>query len=91
VARGGKLHFVTVPVESATFGVHSYPHTLSWFLVGSPTKEVNRPGCEIETEQPPAKEHVTALSIEVTEGVFIKVAVDAKFAHCCLGVAFSWK
>ena len=29
VGRAGKLHLVTVPVESATFGAQSYPHTLT--------------------------------------------------------------
>jgi hypothetical protein len=91
VARAGKLHFVTVPVDSATIGEQIYPQTLTWFFVGSPTKEVRRPACEIDTEQPPAKEHVTALSIAVTEGVLIKVAAEAKLAHCYLGDAFSWK
>ena len=91
MAKAGKLHLVTVPVDSATLGVHIYPQTLTWFFVGSPTNEVISPGCEIDTEQPPAKEHVTALSIEVTDAVLIKVAAASKYAHCCLGLAFSWK
>jgi hypothetical protein len=78
VAKAGKLHLVTVPVDSATLGVHIYPQTLTWFLVGSPTKEVIRPGCEIDSEQPPAKEHVTALSMAVTDAVLIKVAAASK-------------
>jgi hypothetical protein len=45
----------------------------------------------IESVQPPAKEQVTALSIEVTVGKFFKVAELAKYAHCCLGEALSWK
>jgi hypothetical protein len=47
-------------------------------LVGSPTKEVIRPGCEIDNEQPPAKEHVTALSMAVTDAVLIKVTAASK-------------
>jgi len=47
-------------------------------LVESPTKEVISPGCEIDSEQPPAKEHVTALSVAVTDAVLIKVAAASK-------------
>jgi len=91
VARAGTLHLVTVPVDSAGLGVHRYPHTLIWFFDGSPTKEVRRPACDIETEQPPAKEQETAESRAVTVGEFAKVAVDENNAHCYLELAFSWK
>ncbi len=75
VAREGRLHLVTDPVDSFTLGLHSYPQTLIWFFDESPTSEVSKPGCDIETEQPPAKEQLTGASIAVTVGVFTNVAV----------------
>ncbi len=72
------MHLVIVVVDSATIGVQIYPHTLTWFFAGSPTIEVSRPACVIDNVHPPAKEQLTALSIEVTFGRFFKVAALAK-------------